>query len=177
MTAGATARRRAPATRLGSVTVEVIGTDLPGRSCGPDMEGVWCDDVRVGLARGQDTIDLVPGDADVARWSFDIDLAIDDEGGLDQRGPFVLGPRGGRYLALRWFRTDAAGNPALFRGAKFRLFEMDPGLFEAALGGSGRRLVGEVGLTDEHGWPRCATVRPPAVRWSVVQDSRTATDL
>jgi len=32
----------------------------------------------------------------------------------------------------------------------------------------GKRLVGTVGLTDEQGWPRCATVRPPAIVWSVV---------
>jgi Family of unknown function (DUF5990) len=67
---------------------------------------------------------------------------------------------------LRWLRTDADGGPAVFRGAKFRLFEMDPALLEDALGGGGR-LVGRLGLTDEHGWPRCATVRPPTISWAV----------
>jgi hypothetical protein len=160
------ASRRPPATRIGTVTVELIGTDLPGRTCGPDTDGVWYDEVRVGLARGTDTVDEVPGDADVARWQFAIDLAIDEGGNLDQRGPFVLGPRGERYLGLRWLRTDADGRPAVFRGAKFRLFEMDRALFEDALG-DGRRLVGRLGLTDEQGWPRCATVRPPLISWTV----------
>jgi hypothetical protein len=54
----------------------------------------------------------------------------------------------------------------VFRGAKFRLFEMDSGIFEQALS-EGRRLVGTLGLTDEQGWPRCATVRTPVIRWSV----------
>jgi hypothetical protein len=30
---------------------------------------VWYDDVRVGLARGTDTVDEVPGDADVISWT------------------------------------------------------------------------------------------------------------
>jgi hypothetical protein len=166
VTASPSVSRRPPATRVGTVTVEIIGTDLPGRRCGPDADGQWYDDVRVGLARGSDTIEVVSGDADMARWTFDMDLAIDDEGKLDQRGSFVLGPRGERYLAIRWLRTGADGDPAVFRGAKFRLFEMDPALFEEALG-EGRKLVGSVGLTDEMGWPRCATVRPPTIRWTV----------
>ena len=27
--------------------------------------------------------------------------------------------------------------------------------------------VASLGLTDERGWPRCASVRPPMVTWSV----------
>jgi hypothetical protein len=57
----------------------------------------------------------------------------------------------------------------LFQGAKFRLYEIDPSIFEAALQ-PGRRLVGRVGLTDSQGWPRCATVRPPHIVWSVETD-------
>lgn len=167
MTASASVRRRSPARRIGTVIVELIGTDLPGRTCGPDMDGQWYDAVRVGLARGTDTIELVPGDADTARWTVPIELAIDEDGKLDQRGPFVLGPRGERYLGLRWLRRDADGNDVVFRGAKFKLFEMDGAFFEKALG-EGRRLVGSLGLTDERGWPRCATVRPPAITWTVV---------
>jgi hypothetical protein len=166
MTASANVHRRSPATRIGTVSVEIVGTDLPGRTCGPDTDGEWYDDVRVGLARGRDTVELVPGDADIARWTFPIDLAIDEEGRLDQRGTFVLGPRGERYLGLRWLRRDADGNDVVFRGAKFRLFEMNATLFEGALG-EGRRLVGTLGLTDELGWPRCATVRPPVISWTV----------
>jgi Family of unknown function (DUF5990) len=166
VTAGPAVPRRPPATRLGTVTIDIVGTDLPGGTCGPDLDGEWYEDVRVGLARGTDTIELVPGDAVSARWTFDIDIAIDDDGKLDQRGPFVHGPRGERHLGLRWIRKDVDGQDVVFRGAKFRLFEMDPGLFEQALA-QRRPLVGTLGLTDEHGWPRCATVRPPVIRWTV----------
>jgi Family of unknown function (DUF5990) len=159
-------RRRPPARRLGTVTVDIVGTDLPGGTCGPDMDGEWYENVRVGLARGTDTIELVPADAASARWTFAIEIAIDEDGRLDQRGAFVHGPRGERHLGLRWLRRDAEGHDVVFRGAKFRLFEMDSGIFEQALA-EGRRLVGRLGLTDEQGWPRCATVRPPVIQWTV----------
>ena len=144
----------------------IEGTDLPGRHCGPDLDGHWYQNVHVGVARGQATEDLVPGDADQARWSFDIDLRETDTGALDFGGPYVLGPRGERHLGLRWVREDPAEEWVVFRGAKFRLFEMDDAIFEAAAA-PGRRLVGRLGLTDEEGWPRCATVRPPHIEWSV----------
>ena len=166
MTATPIAGRRSPATRIGSITVEIIGTDLPGRTCGPDPDGEWYQDVRVGLARGAATVELVAGDAEVAQWTFPLELAIDEEGKLDQRGPFVNGPRGERYLGLRWLRRDADGRDVVFRGAKFRLSEMGRALYEQALG-ERRPLIGTLGLTDEQGWPRCATVRPPVIRWTV----------
>ena len=52
------------------------------------------------------------------------------------------------------------------RGAKLRFAEVDPALIDQALQ-SGRPLVGRVVLTDEHGWPRCARVHPPAIAWSM----------
>jgi hypothetical protein len=166
MTASPGVSLRQLAKRIGTVTVEIVGTDLPGRACGPDLDGEWYEDVRVGLARGTDTIELVPGDAASARWTFPVELAIYEDAKLDQRGPFVHGPRGERHLGLRWLRRNANGDDVVFRGAKFRLFEMDSELFEEALG-MGRLLVGTLGLTDEQGWPRCATVRPPVIRWTV----------
>jgi hypothetical protein len=108
----------------------------------------------------------VPGDAERATWTFDIDLRRTQDGSFDLGGPFVLGPRDERYLGLRWLRQRGDGGWAVFRGAKFRLFEMPDDLFEAAAK-PGNRLVGRLGLTDEDGWPRCATVRPPSIAWTV----------
>ncbi|HEY7735870.1 MAG TPA: DUF5990 family protein [Candidatus Limnocylindrales bacterium] len=67
---------------------------------------------------------------------------------------------------MRWLRDTDAGGREESRGAKFRLWELDRSLFEEALA-SGRPLLARVGLTDGHGWPRCATVRPPAIEWRV----------
>lgn len=168
MTQSASPTRRAPARSIGTIRVRIEGTKLPGRRCGPDLDGLWYENVHVGIGRGPSPTadDLVPGDADKAIWDFDIDLRETDAGQLDFGGPYVLGPRDERHLGLRWLRQDDAGEWILFRGAKFRLFEMERAIFDAAAQ-PGRRLVGRLGLTDEQGWPRCATVRPPVIDWSV----------
>lgn len=56
------------------------------------------------------------------------------------------------------------GDLTVFRAAKFRLWELDPELIRRAR--STGRLVATVELTDEDGFPRCATVRPPYAAWS-----------
>ena len=51
--------RRAPARSIGSIRVRIDGSDLPGRRCGPDPDGLWYENVHVGLARGTATDELV----------------------------------------------------------------------------------------------------------------------
>jgi hypothetical protein len=58
------------------------------------------------------------------------------------------------------------GTLRLFRGAKLRLADVDPGLVEEALRPD-CRLVARVRLTDAKGNPICARVRTPDVRWQV----------
>jgi len=53
----------------------------------------------------------------------------------------------------------------VFRGAKLRIDRVDPGLIAKAAACG--RLVASVDLTDQHGWPRCATVHPPSLLWSL----------
>lgn len=108
----------------------------------------------------------MPGDATRAHWAVDVEVKEDEEGKLDFGGPFVAGPRDERHLGLIWIRELDDGSWSLFRAAKFRLYEMERSLFEEAMQ-PGRRLVGRLGLTDAQGWPRCATVRPPDITWSV----------
>jgi hypothetical protein len=124
------------------------------------------------LARRTETVELVRGDADHARWEFEMLLRRDDDGLWDFGGPFVLGRRGERHLGLRWLRATGHGEHEVFRGAKLRLEDLDPRLVEEALQ-SRKKLVAELGLTDEKGYPRCASVRPPLVRWSIRRQSRT----
>jgi hypothetical protein len=157
---------RRPARSLGVIQVEIEGTDLPGRRCGPDPDGVWYENIHVGIWCQRAASDLVPGDAETARWIFEMGVKVDEYGNLDFGGPYVAGPRDERYLGLLWLREIEDGKWDVFRGAKFRLYEMDRSVFEQAMR-PGRRLVGRLGLTDDQGWPRCATVRPPVVLWSV----------
>ena len=146
--------------------IQIRGHDLPGRSCGPTPEGGTYEDVHVGLARGNETIDLVPGDADSASWELEVRVKDGPDGGFDCTGPSVFGTPGERHLGLRWLATGDDGSPFVFRAAKLRLNDIDPDLTRRAVH-EGRRLLASLGLTDEQGWPRCASVRPPLVEWSV----------
>ncbi len=145
--------------------VEIRGHDLPGRSCGPGPGGCWYENIHVGLARGTDTVELVPGDAPSARWEVEVTLREGSDGVTDFRGPFVRGKRDDRHLGLRWGTVGDEETFEVFRGAKLRIDRVDPGLIAKAAAGG--RLVASVDLTDEHGWPRCATVHPPSLLWSL----------
>lgn len=148
-----------------TVRVEIRGTELPGRRCGPSPEGEAYENVHVGLRHRDGPIDLVPGDAPSAEWQLEVVVRRGPDDGIDYGGPFVYGRRGERALGLMW-GTLQNGAFDVFRAAKLRLEDVDPALVEQALGGGGR-LVCSLGLTDQHGWPRCASVRPPDVAWSV----------
>jgi hypothetical protein len=149
-----------------SVRVVIEGRDLPGIRCSADLDGHPCENVHVGLRRGAETVELVPGDANHARWSFEVAVRRGDDGSLDFAGPFVYGGRGARALGLRWMRSDDNRRLDMFRAAKLRLADLDAALVEEALV-SGGQLVARLGLTDNLGHPRCASVRPPDVVWSL----------
>ena len=156
---------RAGAQPMTSLIVEINGTDLPGRRCGPSPEGRMYEDVHVGLARRGDTVELVRGDARLARWEFEVKVRRDENGTLDFGGPFVHGRRGERSFGLRWGTLAWDDSFDVFRAAKLRLSDVEAELIEHALS-TGGRLVASLGLTDEDGYPVCASVRPPEVSWS-----------
>ncbi|HEY3214227.1 MAG TPA: DUF5990 family protein [Actinomycetota bacterium] len=144
--------------------VEILGSELPGLRCGPAPDGSFYENIHVGLARRTETVDLVPGDGDSARWVFEVTVH-DRNDGIDITGPFVHGKRGDRAFGLRWDVPADDGSFAVFRAAKLRFSDVDTATLREAIE-TGGRLLGSLGLTDEHGWPRCAHVRPPDVRWS-----------
>ncbi len=52
----------------------------------------------------------------------------------------------------------------MFRRAKLQLDAVPPEVLDAAV--TQGPLVGRLALTDPHGHPTCASVRPPAIGWS-----------
>jgi hypothetical protein len=162
------APRREPGRRAAagpSVRVEIRGHDLPGITCGPGLDGRMYENVHVGLARKSETIELRPGDSDCVSWTFEVTVKRTEEGELDYGGPFVHGVRGQRALGLRWGTLADDDAFDVFRAAKLRLSDLEPELVQQGLR-EGHLLVCELALTDEHGHPICASVRPPAVVWS-----------
>jgi hypothetical protein len=169
--------RRQPAPKAGTITVVIEGYELPGRSCHP-ADGEPHGNVHVALCgrapgraaltipeRPVDAIEPVPGDAPSACWEATVTVRRGDEG-FDFTGPFVRGDRRDRNIGLAWGDVPGDGTLRLFRGAKLRLADVDPGLVEEALE-PGHRLVARVRLTDAKGNPICARVRPPDVAWRV----------
>ena len=169
---------RRPAPVAGTMTVLIDGFDLPGLTCHPEPNGTVHRSVHVALTgRDEDrpyldipgrggarALEPVPGDAPSARWEVPVTVRRGDDG-LDFGGPFVRGVRDDRHLGLAWGDAVGDGTLRLFRGAKLRLVDVEPGLIEAAMR-PGHRLVARVRLTGPRGNPICARVNPPYIEWS-----------
>lgn len=140
----------------------IEGVSLPGRRC---AVGEGYDNVHVGVQRRKEVVELHPGDAASATWSFDVEARDTPEGGVDFHGPYVQGRRGERFVYLSWGTVDGDGTFTMFRRAKLHLADVDPDTLARAAAGEGR-LVAHLGLTDTCGLPICARVRPPNVTWS-----------
>jgi hypothetical protein len=131
--------------------VRITGHDLPGRRFGDHT------DVQVGLQRGRDTEQLVPGDA--AEAVFDLVLTPLAHG--DGRGPYVHGRRPDRFVYLVWV---AGPDRVMFRRLKLRLDTVPPDVWAAAQR-PGHRLEARLGLSDRCGAPVCARVPAADVTW------------
>ena len=92
--------------------IRIVGVQLPGRECGASGDFPGYSNIHVGVQRKncrEELLDLHPGDAATAVWTFD--CAVD---GTDVRGPYVQGPGGGRFIYLSWGTVDDAGHFTLF---------------------------------------------------------------
>jgi hypothetical protein len=165
---------RRPGPVLGTLTVVIEGSGLPGLAWCPGPGGPAYQNVHVALhGHDQDrsflpmpgrggwlAIEPVPADAPVARWEMPVTVRQGDAG-PDFGGPFVRGDRTDRHLALAWGDVPGDGTLRLFRACKFGFADIDPELVEDALRPGGR-LVARVRLTDPRGNPGCADLA-----WSV----------
>ena len=142
--------------------IRIEGSDLPGRQCGPGANGFpGYDGVHVGLQRRNRPSELLlqPGDAPSVTWTLDCTVS-----GSDIKGPYVQGPPGGRFIYLSWVTVDQDQNVSRFRRAKLMLDAVPEEVLEAATRSG--HLVARLSLTDIHGHPICAAVRPPLITWS-----------
>lgn len=153
--------------------VVIEGVDLPGIRCNPDPDGRSYENIYVGLtvrgarAEGLEVEGrpwkvtwLFPGDAESARWEFDVEI----KKGGDFGGPFVRGAKGDRHIFLPWGElSDDGSRFDLFRGSKLSLDKVDPALIEKA-SAPGATLLCRIGLTNAKGHPGVDTSK---VKWSV----------
>jgi len=149
------------------VLIRIEGSDLPGGECGagPDFpDGHHNIHVAVQGRKGQqDLYGLIRADAKTVSWDLDCTIASPPPV-TDLRGPIIHGAPRRRFIYLTWGVVDDDGTFTMFRRAKL-LFDAVPPIVMAraiAMGG----LVGQLGLTDDQGWPLCAAVRPPRILWT-----------
>jgi hypothetical protein len=150
---------------LRAVLVRIEGVDLPGRSCAPADAGQGYDNVHVGVQRGREPYELVPGDAATAKWELELTTRPGPDGTIDVGGPFAQGRRGDHFVYLTWGTVDGDGGFTMFRRAKLHLADVDPAVLARAASGEAP-LVARLSLSDSCGLPVCARVRPPHVTWS-----------
>jgi uncharacterized protein DUF5990 len=127
----------------GVVRLLIRGHRLPGLTCGSYTN------IHVGLQVRSGPVGLVPADAAAAEWVAEIRT-----GDGDFRGPAVQGKKGERFVYLTW-GTVAGDSFSMFRRAKLMLADLPADADEVTV---------DVDLTDEDGMPRCARLRPPALR-------------
>jgi hypothetical protein len=139
----------------------IVGEALPGRVF--DDGTTVHRNVHVGIQRGDKVIDLVPGDAPSAVFTFDVQLRPDESTGEpDFRNPYVHGKPGDRFFYLSWGDVSEDGTFTMFRRAKLMLSAIPAGVLRPSTTG----LEAYLKLTDAKGCPLCAAVRPPAITWS-----------
>ncbi len=145
--------------------IRIEGHDLPGRRVGPQADALRLAGVHVGVQRGRDAVELVPVAAASAAWRFEV-TSREVDGLLDVGGPWVHGRPGARFLYLSWGRVDGE-TFAMFRRAKLLFGDIPTALLRTAHDDDSAVLVARIGLTDEHGGPLCARVRPPHITWTL----------
>jgi hypothetical protein len=144
------------------VQIRIEGHDLPGRRVGPAADALRLGNVHVGVQHKSEVVERVPVTAESAAWQFQV-AGREVDGLLDVGGPWVHGRPGARFLYLSWGSVDG-DTFAVFRRAKLMFGDIPTALLRAGHEGAGV-LAGSLGLTDAHGAPLCARVRPPDIVW------------
>lgn len=147
--------------------IRLQGSQLPGRECGPGPgypDGHHNIHVAVQGRKGQhDLVGLAPGDAKTVAFELHCDV-VTPPPHPDLRGPQIHGAPGKRFVYITWGVVDAAGAFTMFRRAKLMLDAVPDNVMTTAI--ERGVLVGRLGLSDDHGRPLCAAVRPPRIQWS-----------
>jgi hypothetical protein len=121
--------------------------------------------LRLGIQERHAVKQDVPCTACEARFRFSLQVVMDPDGSVTFRGPCAQGPRDARFVYLCW-GARSNGGWEHFRRAKLPLGRLDAELLQKALRES-RPIRVRVRMTDAHGEPVAATLKPEQVEWLV----------
>jgi hypothetical protein len=146
--------------------IRIEGFDLPGSTCGPGPDfpdGHHNVHVAVQGRKGQhDLLGRVRADVTSALWELSTQI-VSPPPTVDIRGPQIQGSPGKRFIYLSWGVVESPDEFLMFRRAKIWLDAVPVEVMQVAC--EHGILVGRLGLTDDKGWPLCASVRPPRIDW------------
>ena len=160
------ARAAKPAEAMGTLRVRVVCTDLPG-TCFRDPQDPARpvkDPVFLGIQRGKEVIEQVPGDTKTATFTPEFRVERKKDGTPNFLGPFAQGTADDRFFYLSWGVKGQDGRFAMFRRLKIRLGHLSATRVARACR-SGEPITVRLRLTDAKGGPLCATPRPPHIEW------------
>jgi hypothetical protein len=157
---------KAASTALGTLRVKVVCTELPGR-CFRDAQDPARpvkDPVYLGIQRGKEVIEQVPGDAKTATFEPEFRASRKKDGTPNFLGPFAQGTADDRFFYLSWGVKGPSGRFDTFRRLKIRLGHLSAARVARACR-SGEPITVRLRLTDAKGGPLCATPPPPNIEW------------
>ncbi|HEV7645193.1 MAG TPA: DUF5990 family protein [Pyrinomonadaceae bacterium] len=148
------------------LTIKVICNNLPGAEFDDDAKGLHYRDVHVGIQRGEDVIETVRGDSKTAEFAPVFKVAELPGGAANFLGPFAKGTKDQRFFYLSWGELGKNNIFRMFRRAKIHLSHLKWADVERAAKANSALTV-HLSLTDHCGWPLCASVKPPYVKWDI----------
>lgn len=138
--------------------IRIHGENLPGATFGEYSE------VRVGIQKGEEVEQDVPGDADSTVFVARLQVKRHAKDGRPMfSGPYVFGHSTGKFMYLSWGEWKE-GKWEMFRRAKIplHLLDWDP-IMKAIDYGQPVELA--LSLTDEKGGPACGGLKDRTIRF------------
>ncbi len=151
------------------LSIRVICSDLPGTEFDDEAKGLHYRNVHLGIQSGENVIEAVSGDSATAEFEpvFRVAPLGSSSGELTNfTGPFAKGTRDQRFFYLTWGELAQGGFFRMFRRAKIHLSHLPWKQVEKSVK-ENKPIEVRLSLTDRCGWPLCASVKPPYVRWEV----------
>jgi len=142
------------------LTIEVICRCLPG-ICFADYEPVY-----LGIQKGNEVIEAVPGNRERAIFRPTFRIAKQPDGSPNFLGPFAKGTPQERFFYLSWGVMHDGGQFEMFRRAKIHLNHLTWEQVSAAVSND-RPLKVVIDMTGKKGDPICASIKPDRAKWEV----------
>jgi hypothetical protein len=145
------------------LTIKVICKDFPGQEFFDKYDGLDHSNIHLGIQKGEEVLELVPGDSKTAEFAPTFRVAEVDGGKTNFLGPYAKGTKDQRFFYLCWGDVKLGGFH-MFRRAKIQLSHLSWKQVEKAVK-AGKPITVNISLTGKDGSPVCATLKPPYVEW------------